>query len=268
MKTIKIPQVLCSLVAACLALTAMQANAQVPVNYTNGDLVLGLRATDKTQSLIDDLGSVSTFRDLAPGLTLTFQLSQADLSATLGADWYTRIDTNTQTFAVLWALVGARQFTDGTDPNNTLYSTNPNAAPWARHSNSTQGVSRSNIDSMGSGFTGSLSTTNCPTCVIQSNSATNSYASWQPGGSNSFGISFATWNPTNEGHPSDTLYLDRIIPGTGASQLLGFFNLASNGTLTYTAESVPDAVNTASLFAGALLLLGLLDWQRRKTLRA
>ena len=50
----------------------------------------------------------------------------------------------------------------------------------------------------------------------------------------------------------------QIVPGT--------FTLSSDATLTYTA--IPEPSPIASLFTGALLLLGLLDWQRRKTLRA
>jgi hypothetical protein len=164
--------------------------------------------------------------------------------------------------------MGARQFTDGTDPNNTLYSTNPSTTPWLRHSNSTQGVTRSLYNSLETTYNGSISTSNSTTGVEQSNASQNTWATFQPGGANSGGISFQTWNPTNEGGPSDILYFDRIIPGTGASVQIGWFTLGSDGTLTFFAEPVPDAVNTASLFAGALLLLGLLDWQRRRTLSA
>jgi hypothetical protein len=231
-------------------ITSQAIKAQTTVHYTDGDAMLGFWSTDRSNDYLDDLGPAAAIRDAPPGTTLTFPTSSADLAQVFGADWYTRIDPNTQTYAVLWAVVGARQFTDGTDPNNTLYSSNPSAMPWLRHSNSTQGVTRSLIDSMGLTYDGNLSTNNCPTCIIQADSTQNSYRSFQPpGGVNSGGISFQTWNPSNQGGPPVLLYFNRIIPSTTAGlpgQSIGTLTVDSSGTLTYTAAAPPQAQSAFS----------------------
>ena len=70
---------------------------------------------------------------------------------------------------------------------------------------------------------------------MQSASGSNSYASFQPGGANSGGISFQQWNPTIEGVPNATLTFCRIVPGSGNSTILGTFTLNSAGGITFTA---------------------------------
>jgi hypothetical protein len=260
----KTSRLLGSLVLACLALIASQAVAQVTVHYNDGDLFLGFRATDRSQDYLVDVGQPNQFVNAPPGGTITItNASPIDLSTVFGTDWYSRIDPNTATNAVQWAFVGGRVLANGGDVANTLYSSNPTNIPWPRRSNSSQSGTTSLTDAQGTNFDGNNSAPNCDTCIIQADASANSYASFQPGGANSGGISFQTWNPSNEGTPSLTLELDRIIPSStgGASQDLGTLQLLTNGNVIFTA--VPEPSSLASISLGAGLLLALMAWRRK-----
>src|SRR4029077_14043423 len=132
---------------------------------------------------------------------------------------------------------GGRLVTGGGDVANTLYSSNPTNIPWPRRSNSSQSGTTSLPEARGTTYDGNNSTGNSDTAIIQADGSANSYASFQPGGPNSGGISYQTWNPSNEGTPGLTLTLDQIIPSStgGASQLVGTLALMDNGTVLFTA---------------------------------
>ncbi|MFZ3374511.1 MAG: dockerin type I domain-containing protein [Chthoniobacterales bacterium] len=239
----KTSRLLGSLVLACLVLTASQAVAQVTVHYNDGDLFLGFRSSDGTQDYLVDIGQPDQFVNAPSGGTILItNPSSTDLATVFGADWYTRIDPNTGRNAVLWALVGGRIFAGGVDMvDNTLYSSNPTDGTWPRRSNSSQAGTTSLTDAQGTTFDGNVSTPNCPTCIIQADGSANSYASFQPGGPNSGGISYQTWNPYNEGTPAMTLTFDRILPSSTPglpSQLLGRLTLMNNGTVLFTAGPI------------------------------
>jgi hypothetical protein len=268
-RTMKASRLLGSLVLACMALIASRAVAQVTVHYTDGDLFLGFRSTDGTQDYLVDIGQPDQFVNAPPGSTILItNPSSIDLANVFGSDWYTRIDPNTGRSAVLWAWVGGRLFGSGGDVDNTLYSSNPTGVPWPRRSDSSQAGTTSLTDAQGTTYDGNTSTNNCPTCIIQSDSSSNSYASFQPGGPNSGGISFQTWNPRNEGGPGLTLTFDRIVPSStgGASQDLGTLQLMTNGTVLFTA--VPEPSSLASISLGAGLLLALMAWRRKRSNQA
>jgi hypothetical protein len=220
--------------------------------YNDGDLFLGFRATDGTSDYLVNIGQPTQFVNAPPGSTFPVDTGNLvlDLVTAFGANWYTRIDPQTQLPAVQWAIQGGRVVAGGGDPANVLYSTNPSADPWPRRSDTAQSFTTSLIAGMANSFAGNLSTPNNPMGLIQNASSNNSYASYQPGGENSGGISFQTWNPWNEGAPSTLLYFDRIVPGSGDSELLGRFTLSSNGVLTYSAgpggSPTPTATATAT----------------------
>ena len=258
MKSIK---VLASLVAACMALSASQAMATV-VSYSDGDLFLGFRATDRTQDYLINIGQPSQL-----GSSFTFSLDLTDLTTVFGSDWFSRIDPNTGTNAVLFGIVGGRLVTGGGDIANTLYASNPNGAAWPRRSNAAQSGTTSLTDSLGSTYDGNNSTPNTINAIIQNISQANCWASFQPGGNNSGGVSFQTWNPTIEGTPGQVLGIDRIIPSSsgGPSQLIATISFDQNGLVTVTA--VPEPSTVASIAIGAGLLLAFLAW-RRKAVKA
>lgn len=223
------------------------------LTYNDGDLFLGFRATDRTSDYLINIGPPTQFVNAPPGSTFQVDIDGSgtalpDLIVAFLNDWFTRIDPATQVHAVQWAVTGGRQIAGGGDPMNTLYSTNPEAEPWPRRSDTAQGATTSLIAQMANFFAGNMSTANNPFGLIQNAVSNNSYASFQPGGANSGGISFQTWNPWNEGAPSVILYFDRILPGGGGgpSQLLGSFMLTANGELFFTAAGGPSPTPSIS----------------------
>src|SRR5689334_20790827 len=218
--------------ALCLfRLVVATTQPQAIVHYNDGDIWIGFRATDRAQDYLIDIGQPS---QIVNGQVPTGPMA-ADLAAVFGSDWYTRVDPHTLQRAVLWSIVSGRtQFPGGGDPGRTLYSTNPLGMAWPRHSSSTQGVTASLLASQGIAYDGSTSTTNKPKAVVQQAQDENSYAYFQPGGAGSGGISYQTWNPTNEGYPPTTLTLCRITPGTGPSTILGTLSLSANGVVLFT----------------------------------
>ena len=209
------------------------AVAQSALTYNDGDLFVGFRSTDGTSDYLINIGQPAQFVNAMPGSTTPVAVgnTSADLAAAFGADWYSRIDPNTGRNAVLWGVIGGRQIGASGDPDNALYSTNPLANPWPRRSDSAQSFTTSLITALGNTFAGNNPTSNNPQGLVQSRAGSNSYASFQPGGANSSGISFQTWNPTNEAGPANTLFFDRITPGSGTSTVLGALLLDSSGQL-------------------------------------
>jgi hypothetical protein len=233
--------------------------AQTPVTYHDGDLFLGFRATGgtgATQDYLVNIGQPAQFVNASPGssfLVNTGNLS-SDLAVVFGSAWYTRIDSGTGTNAVLWSIVGGRLVAGGGDTANVLYATNPNPTPWPRLSNATQAGTTSLTDALGTTYDGNPSTVNNSKAIVQSASSGNSYASFQPGGVNSGGISFQQWNPTIEGIPNATLTFCRIVPGSGNSTILGTFTLANTGSITFTAAGsmpTPTSVVSRKVHGGA-----------------
>jgi hypothetical protein len=225
----------------------------VPLTYNDGDLFLGFRATDRTLAYLVKIGQPGQFVNAAPGSTfpVTVGNTSPDLVAAFGADWCTRIDPGTGRSAVLWAVVGGRQIGASGDPDNTLYSTNPLPNPWPRRSDTAQSFTTSLIAGMGNAFAGNNPTANNPNGLIYSATTSNGYATFQPGGANSNGISFQTWNPSDEGVPAGILSFDRITPGSGASALLGTLVLGCTGQLTFTAVAAPTPSPTPTATATA-----------------
>ncbi len=225
---------------------AGSAFAGDPLTYDDGDLFLGFRATDRPNDYLVNIKQPTPFLNVPPGTN--FQVNtgnlQADLVAAFGSDWYTRIDQNTGRSAVLWAVTGGRIVSGGGDPANILYSTNPSSTPWPRNPDALQSFTTSLIAAMGNNFAGNQPTANNPMGLIQNAQGSSSYAAYQPGGAHSSGISFATWNPWNEGTPNVTLFFNRIIPGSGPSEVLGFFTLSSNGLVGFTGGTTPPPTPT------------------------
>src|SRR5262249_52543954 len=179
------------------ALLAVSAHAQTS-NYNDMDALFGFRVLSGTGATLDvviDLGPVSQFNhtfsiSLGSGFT-TF------MSTNFGADWFTRLDiTNNQFTAIQWAVV-ASDFSTGFTDN--LWSTrNPaiRSTPWPR--DFTQGQGSNAVTAVGGQYSGNPIASGTNAAVLQLTTDPNSWRSYQPGGINSQGISFQTWNPTNE----------------------------------------------------------------------
>ncbi len=199
------------LAATGLLSTAPLARAITPValSYAAGDLFLGFRQTGGTHDYLVKLGPAATFKTATttPVALTTIGDIKADLDTIFGPDWKTD-------GALSWSVSG----TTGTStaPNDgirTMYASKAEAtvgtlAPAWKTSIS-QGTPAGKMSSMGNFYASvsgvsNLSTANSAVGYKQAVGATNSYASYQPGGTTTNsgpapGISFAYFNPSVEG---------------------------------------------------------------------
>ncbi|MEO6055078.1 MAG: PEP-CTERM sorting domain-containing protein [Chthoniobacterales bacterium] len=246
------------------------------VSYNDGDIFLGFRQTGGTSAYLLDLGQPDLFMTATPGSSIVLNTTisgfgdiGADLSSAsvFGSSWYT--DGN-----VFFAVTGGTKFGDNFgDPEGTLYSTNPSSTPWTPQSDGSQVSTVNRLSTAGFRYSLATSSANSDLGVIQSTSTPNNYASFQPGGTipNSAGISFAEWNPTNEGLVNTTLYFNQIISrGNGDTSVnIGFFSIDSGGLVTFTAAGSPiPEPSTYALLGMSTALMGFLIFRRRNVRKA
>lgn len=253
------------LALASAAIITSSAHAQSTTVYNPGDLFIGVSSLDSsiTNSYLIDIGNGSQFLS---GTSFTLSLGNvgADLTAVFGANWFTNGNT---VFSVFGTSKLAGQIAG--DPANTLYTTNPayDGTPgtlFARGSNSSQGGTATAMTNAANAFAGNTSTANSPFGLIQSNSAFNSYASFQSGGS------FGRFQPTAELAINGAGYLQRIVSTAAGNQpgqgVYGFFSFAGDGSVTYTAL-VPEP-STYALLGAAGAVAGAVALRRRKAAQA
>jgi len=243
---------------ASLGLSGTSALAQSPLTYSQGDLLLGFRASAGTgadKAYVVNVGPAANYS----GATAAFSVSglgniAADLSATFGPSWNSRAD-------VFWGVSGTNTNLDlGTvagEPSRTLFATKGQSSPgvlnsarWQRAVAGTQTVPAGKMVALSNYYrfvNGDLvtvrnSTANSPKGVVQNKTDVNSYASYMPGGTQpnsgtAPGISYAYFNPSIEGNfgagTSSIIELYRMQPGAGQGDLVGFFSLDDNGSLMF-----------------------------------
>ena len=234
--------------------------------YAAGDIFMGFRIDGGTQCYLINIGQASLYKTpSSASFTPALGNIGADLTAIFGANWHSNS-------AVHWAVMGTNTNTTSTvagDPGRTLYASKAETvlgtqeAPWNRGSTATQAGPASKLMGLAGaplGFAGYSVTANSSVAVIQTSSDSASYASYQPGGTaiNSGGISFAYWNPSNEGDfgsgaAGAALDLFRMQTGT-SSQLgtyLGTFTITSAGVVTFsTSPPVTSTPGFAAWIAG------------------
>jgi hypothetical protein len=238
--------------------------------YNNMDALLGFRVTSGTGATLDgmiDLGPVSQFNH-------TFTLSLGDIggfmTTNFGSDWYTRIDPATGKTSVQWAVVAG----DFVNTDQLWTTRNPaiRATPWPRGFDAQQSNAAGLIDQAGTNYAGGTVAAGTTSAITQSASGGSSWAAFEPAppnGSSSGGISFQTWNPTNEGSTSTVLAFDSLPDATAQNQLgttLGTFSWASDGTVTFTVVPEPETYRLMAL--GGIGLIGLTILRRRRAARA
>ncbi len=250
--------------------------AQTPVSYANGDLLLGFRATGGTgaaQDYLVNIGQASLYTAGGGSFTVPgLGAIQADLSATFSATWNSRAD-------VFWSISGATgNFAGvGADPAKTLYATRVRTVPasqnaldarWTRRSESAQTAATAKMSSLAGAYktqsgtaTANNSTVNSPVGVIQNTTDTNSYASFQNGGTTvnsgpAPGFSFAHFNPTIEGTfasgtAGSVLELYRLLPSAvqAPGRYVGKFGIDNAGVLTFTPASPVAIIGLSSATA-------------------
>jgi hypothetical protein len=245
------------LAAAGMALASTAVNAATTA-YTNGDIFLGFRQTGNSNSLLINIGQAGGYRDG----TTTGALSLGNLGADLNA-WYGGTGWASDA-TVFWGVVGTIQSSINGDTASTLYASKPESVfgtpetGYARANVTTQNIARSNIVSMSSAYAGQTSTANSNVALLQSNSATNSWASWNPGGQ-SFSYFSGMEGNFGSGVASAALDLFRMPTGTGTGTYEGTFTIDNSGVVSFGTSAPgavpePSRVSFAGMGRGALLL--------------
>jgi hypothetical protein len=226
--------------------------------YTAGDVLICFRKTGGgTLDLEVDAGPISTFTNLAIGQKITIaNYTGAQLA---------RVGTNSISWSAFTYLDAS---TTGT-PTNVLYMSNPRydlntqTDPYGRYNNSSQGLTVSQIKSIISGMTNYVNYTNASSStasLVPESASTPPYISYIVGlGPNlNFNNTFQT-DPeqstsgsfTTSGQPMRAdLY--RLYPSAGGAlhpdgEYLGYFELSTNGVMTYTAGPSATVLVAASI---------------------
>jgi hypothetical protein len=199
---------------------------------------------------------------------ITFSLGNIGsyMTTNWGSDWYTRIDPTTLGTSVQWAVVATDNVTNFTNDLWSTRNTTITPNPWLRNNN--QGIPSANVTGAGQTYTNYNIAPGTNNAVVEPASDGSSWAYYQPGGAGSGGISFAWWNPSNEGNTNTTLAFDSIPQGNGGQPgtQIGFFSWASDGTISFTVIPEPSTYRMMAL--GALGLLGVMILRRRRSARA
>ena len=254
-----------SLVLLSIAQLGLSSSAHA-APYTPGDIFLGFRIDGGTQDYLINIGQASLYKTpSSSSFTVSVGNIGTDLTAIYGAGWHSNA-------AVHWAVMGTNTNTTTTtagDPGRTLYCSKAELSygvqetSWNRGASGTQAGPAGKLMGLAGaplGFAGYAVTSNSSVAVIQTASDSASYASYQPGGTvaNSGGISFAYWNPSNEGDFGAgaglvALDLFRMAPGSSSlsGEYLGTFTITSAGVLTFkTSPPVTSTPGFASWIAG------------------
>ena len=274
-----------------LALAGLAFAAVSPLHsamtYTDGDLLLGFRATGGTganNNIIVNLGTASQFTNLAPGQSIVLDTEignlKAELDAYFSANWQTRVE-------MLWSVSGVQKAAGNGFVSNTMFATNAqtgtlqlglqNSTAWTRPNAFGAGTPALKIQAFGERFklgdgdgtpTGSVESTNSAVTLIQQANGINSYTSFMPNGANTTGATaFAYFGGAagiegNFGTGTGGVILDfyTVAPGSGAAAYEGTFSIDNNANVTFTA-AVPEPSSIAALLAGFAVLGGI---RRRK----
>jgi len=219
----------------------------------DGHVFLCFRATagdgGNTDYLVD-LGLATQFTGAA-GPIVSVQLGGQilnDLQNTYGADWHTRSD-------VRWSVSGVQKASGNGFVANTMFATKAEdfpgtqSLPIQRPSSFSAGTPAGKMQAMSTryaqgattaGGTQTVSADN-PLALFEANTITSSYTAYQPGGVGTVGATaFAYFDATlgiennfANGEELSVLDLYKVVPGAGDSELVGFFRMNADGTLTF-----------------------------------
>jgi hypothetical protein len=250
--------VMASAVAGILATTASAA-----VVYTQGDLLMGFRASangtqGQTTSYVVNLGSLTNFRDNAVAGPIALSLGNvgADLTAIYGAGWETRTDLS-------YGIIGtySNAVPGLGDPEGTVYSSKVEA-PGTFFTNP-------GLPQLGLNSSARTATTTNIVGFQTTFAATTEYSALSPGSTAVANSTLNSWNqrvsPTSdfnnltsiEGNVSRSLSLFRMEgQTTGASTVTyeGSFKIDNAGIVTFQSIPVPE-VSTALLSGLSSVLL-------------
>ncbi len=274
-----------ALLALAGAVALVPSTSMAALSYSDGDLLLGIRALGgqgSTSDYLVNLGSISQYLTANTNdtiLTLDTEISNttvaSDLSTLFGSNWASRSD-------LVFSITGTKFSAGLTLPNRTMFASRAStpgahtSLPWDQGSVNTYNpvVGRLQAEGIRFGQGTDINGTQNPQTesgafsLIQATAGSNSHASYQPGGT-------ATNAPGNiaYGYFADPLGVENAInsandlyvmrPST-APEVIGQFTIAPNATVTFTPDGVPEP-STFTAIAGGVALLGVL--RRRKTAR-
>jgi hypothetical protein len=253
------------------------AETHAALNYDEGDLIMAFRATGGTgaaDNYLVNLGPKTLFTNATSIITLNAQLGnfKADLESKFTLTWQPRAD-------LFWSIFGVHKSEFAEYAANTMFVTRARAAgttdgvagsiAWSAPSAFGAGSPAGKILELGLRYelgnggvqpTGSTESTNSPLGLLQPDGVTQSYRSYMPGGVNttqSIAFNYFGTAGTIEGITSLGLDLYTLTPGGGAGVYEGSFNLASNGTVTFTPVGVPEPSSVIALGAGLVALTSI-----------
>jgi hypothetical protein len=245
-----------------LAFTATLGSSSAYAQANDGDLILGFQSTSSTNVYEVDLGAASQF--IGVSSPLTFDLSTSDLSGTqygFGSSWATSTSNPVQ-----WGLISATSASSGT----LFTSWNTFASAPAARTHAQQGSIGTDVIALYNDFNNSTTVTPGSTVSLPAGSdQTSDVDSFAYLENNAPNFKFGTgvnasqldYNSDDSVPAADAGVLDLYeltdngSSGTEAGDLLGTFSLASNGDLTFTAESVPEPSSWVLLGLGGLALV-------------
>jgi PEP-CTERM motif len=242
------------------------ANAQV-FNYNQGDLLVGFRSSGAASDLVVDIGAPSLYIGAPNPILLTgtyfttSQLTDAGLSL------------DNLTFSV---------FGDDSSADLWVSKAGPGSSPWTSKSFGVQGPTKGRIEGIANGAEdvsseNSAGADNTASAVVMpSNFSFAGDVSYTlgVGASGNFGNTFQgdVENTTAPDFSSgstpaflDLYELDTANNGN-AGQLLGQFELAPDGDLTFTAEPTPEPTTWALLGMGGLALVSVHRLRRKNSI--
>lgn len=253
--------------AASLALLAPAANAAL-FSFADQNVLLAFRpaaGNASSDTLLVNLGSVSAFYNAAPASTFAVG-NQSAVTSTYSS----LANLNYSVSAANRSVTGT-----GNQTLQTIWETRPRAdvnvqtTPWSRQSSGALANTAGKIASLGNGAT-TLTGIDASTVVIPLSDSGHSVSRWV-GSSGSGGGSTGNFNGTFQGNgetktPStftggsftrSDFY--EVVPGSGASTYLGYFQFNANGSASFTA--VPEPSEYAAV--AGLALVGFALWRRR-----
>jgi hypothetical protein len=252
--------ILCATIFSLAWLAQVQANT---FGYTNGNVLICFRkAATGASDLVVNAGPIATFTNLAPNATITITAYTGSQLAPIG--------TNN----IAWS---AWAYFDNSAPlpagmTNTIYMTNPRSdlntptTPYYRDTSSAQGQTIGKLKAIAAGAVNNanFSGLNSSTAVLESESynLNNSAVSYYTGLGNNLNFNdtfqqqpdqYTPANFTTSATPSRSdLYWISPTANTDHSQpdakFIGYFQLATNGVMTYTAY--PTATVAAPVILG------------------
>ncbi len=264
-------------IACALALTPNSAKAVI--TYTDGDLILGFRATAGTGSATDylvDLGNAASIINSTIPITFSLGAIGTDLNSIYSGGWINRAD-------VLWSVSGVQKFAGNGFGVNTMFATRSDTivgplgtnttVPWLRPSSFAAGAPAGKVQSLGLQYGlgttgGQTESTNAPgKGLIQPTSESNSYRFYQFGGGGSTATTaygyFADSNGIEgnfgQGTALAVLDLYTVAPGSGQSAFVGNVTINDSASVTFTPTGfvVPEPTAGVALALGSVVVASL-----------